>query len=320
MAPIPQNVVVHPLVLLSVVDHFTRVARDTKRRVVGVLLGEHSRGTLDVTNSYAIPFEEDPREPGIWFLDHNYHEEMFAMFRKINAKEKIVGWYSSGPKIKSNDIEINEIFKKYTPNPTLVVVDVQETDPLGLPVESYSSVEEAGEDGSIKKTFVHIPSTVGASEAEEVGVEHLLRDIKDVSIGSLSVRVNDKMESLKGLVKKIKTIKDYLDDIVEGRKTTNQEVLYSLQDILNLLPNLNIDELIKAFTVKTNDSMLVMYLCSMLRSITAIHSLINNKLQNKELEKKSRDEKREKKEKAAQAAAESKAEEKEKKSEPSANK
>jgi len=30
---------------------------------------------------------------------------------------------------------------------------------------------------------VHIPSSIGATEAEEVGVEHLLRDIKDASVG-----------------------------------------------------------------------------------------------------------------------------------------
>jgi JAB1/Mov34/MPN/PAD-1 ubiquitin protease len=34
------SVIVHPLVLLSCVDHFNRVAKDTKKRVVGVLLGE----------------------------------------------------------------------------------------------------------------------------------------------------------------------------------------------------------------------------------------------------------------------------------------
>lgn len=30
-----------------------------------------------------------------------------------------------------------------------------------------------------KRTFLHVQSTVGAFEAEEVGVEHLLRDIKN---------------------------------------------------------------------------------------------------------------------------------------------
>ena len=48
-----EKVVVHPLVLLSIVDHYNRVARDTKKRVVGVLLGSSFKGIVDVTNSYA---------------------------------------------------------------------------------------------------------------------------------------------------------------------------------------------------------------------------------------------------------------------------
>lgn len=37
----------------------------------------------------------------------------------------MLGWYSTGPKLKLNDIEINEVFKKYIPSPVLVVVDVE---------------------------------------------------------------------------------------------------------------------------------------------------------------------------------------------------
>jgi 26S proteasome regulatory subunit N8 len=39
-----ESVVVHPLVLLSVTDHYNRVAKDTRKRVVGVLLGETYKG------------------------------------------------------------------------------------------------------------------------------------------------------------------------------------------------------------------------------------------------------------------------------------
>ena len=92
--------VVHPLVLLSAVDHYNRVARDTKKRVVGMLLGSVSKGVVDVTNSFAVPFEEDERDQNIWFLDHSFHEQMMAMFKKVNASEKLVGWYSTGPKIR----------------------------------------------------------------------------------------------------------------------------------------------------------------------------------------------------------------------------
>lgn len=63
------SVVVHPLVLLSVVDHYNRVAKNTNKRVVGIILGEISKGRVDVTNSYAVPFEEDAKSPSIWFLN-----------------------------------------------------------------------------------------------------------------------------------------------------------------------------------------------------------------------------------------------------------
>ena len=130
----PELVAIHPLVLLSVVDHYNRVVGKNKnRRVVGVLLGEASKGKLDITNCYAIPFEEDIKEGGIWFLDHNYHETMYSMFKKviwlnnkkINAREKVIGWYTTGTKFKPHDVEINELFRKYTYNPVLVIIDVE---------------------------------------------------------------------------------------------------------------------------------------------------------------------------------------------------
>jgi 26S proteasome regulatory subunit N8 len=55
------EVTMHPLVLLSAADHYHRVARGTRKRVVGVLLGSVSKGVVDCTNSFAVPFEEDSK-------------------------------------------------------------------------------------------------------------------------------------------------------------------------------------------------------------------------------------------------------------------
>lgn len=68
--PTPELAVVHPLVLLSVVDHYNRVAKDTKKRVVGVLLGENSKGRIDITNSFAgMPaMLQDPLHQLTWFV------------------------------------------------------------------------------------------------------------------------------------------------------------------------------------------------------------------------------------------------------------
>ncbi|CAD6261888.1 unnamed protein product [Miscanthus lutarioriparius] len=281
-----ERVVVHPLVLLSIVDHYNRVARDTRKRVVGVLLGTSSRGSVDVTNSYAVPFEEDDKDPRIWFLDHNYHESMFSMFKRINAKEHVVGWYSTGPKLRENDLDVHALFNSYVPNPVLVIIDVQPKE-LGIPTKAYYAVEEVKENATQKsqKVFVHVPSEIAAHEVEEIGVEHLLRDVKDTTISTLATEVTSKLAALKGLDARLREIRSYLDLVIDGKLPLNHEILYHLQDVFNLLPNLNVNELIKAFAVKTNDMMLVIYLSSLIRSVIALHNLINNKMLNKEHEK-----------------------------------
>ncbi|KAF8115169.1 hypothetical protein N665_0029s0015 [Sinapis alba] len=260
-----EKVVVHPLVLLSIVDHYNRVAKDSRKRVVGVLLGSSSRGIVDVTNSYAVPFEEDDKDPSIWFLDHNYHESMFHMFKRINAKEHVVGWYSTGPKLRENDLDVHALFSGYVPNPVLVIID--------------NATQKS------QKVFVHVSTEIAAHEVEEIGVEHLLRDVKDTTISTLATEVTAKLTALKGLDARLREIRSYLDLVIEGKLPLNHEILYHLQDVFNLLPNLNVNELVKAFSVKTNDMMLVIYLSSLIRSVIALHNLINNKLLNKEHEK-----------------------------------
>lgn len=56
LAELPfKKVVVHPLVLLSVVDHFNRMGKiGNQKRVVGILLGSiKGKGLLDISNSFA---------------------------------------------------------------------------------------------------------------------------------------------------------------------------------------------------------------------------------------------------------------------------
>ncbi|KAM3122295.1 hypothetical protein ACQ2H7_004516 [Candidozyma auris] len=288
---VERKVTVSPLVLLSVADHFDRVAKDSSKRVVGVLLGHQSQDTIKVTNSYAIPFEEDEKNSSVWFLDHNYIESMGEMFKKINAKEKLVGWYHSGPKLRASDLKINDVFKRYTPNPLLVIVDVQPRS-VGIPTDAYYAVDDIKHDGSkAERTFVHIPSLIEAEEAEEIGVEHLLRDIRDQAAGNLTLRATETYRSLLGLHEKLREISNYLEKVYIGVMPINQSILGKLQNVFNLLPHILGDEstksagetqnsaepLMDAFMIKSNDQMMMVYVSTLVRSIIAFHDLIENK-------------------------------------------
>ena len=277
-------------------------------------MGEYGdNGALEVTNCFAVPFEEDKDEPEIWFFDHIYHEQMFAMMRKINSREKIIGWYSTGPRIRQNDIDINEILRRYNSNPIFVVIRVNDEDNISLPTDAYFSTEETDDNGNIRRQFTHIQSTIKATEVEEVGVEHLLRDIKDASQGQLSKQVIDKINGLKALAGKLSEMRLYLENVINEKYRYNHQIIQNFQDIFNLLPNFNLEEIIKSFSVKSNDYMYVLYVCSLIKSVISLHSLINNKIQNKEQEienqKKEEEEEKRKKEEAKEKE-ESKAEEK----------
>lgn len=251
-----------------------------------------------------MPFDEDDKDKSVWFLDHDYLENMYGMFKKVNAREKVVGWYHTGPKLHQNDVAINELVRRYSPNSVLVIIDAKPKD-LGLPTEAYRAVEEVHDDGTpTTRTFEHVPSEIGAEEAEEVGVEHLLRDIKDTTVGSLSQRITNQLLGLRGLYSQLTEIKDYLTQVGQGSLPMNHQIIYQLQDIFNLLPDIANDNFIDNLYIKTNDQSLVVYLAALVRSIIALHNLINNKITNRDAEDgkkedkdKKKDEKKEDKDK-----------------------
>ena len=292
----PENIVVHPIVLLSVVDHYYRLAKETNRRVVGALLGEYVEGKVDITNCYALPFEEDPKDKKVWYVDHVYSEQMLEMFQKINSKEKIVGWYSSGPKIRPHDIEINEVFRKYCDKPVFVIIDVQEKkEALGIPAESYIMKEEVDQDGQLIKTFFKLNTTIEASLPEEIGIEFLLKDINDQNrVGSVSKIITDKEQSLQALIKKLTDIKNYLINVINGKIPLNPQIIYNIQEIFNLLPNFDSESLIKAMSIQTNNNYLVLYLSWLVKTVVALHKLINNKIAIKEGENLAKEEEKKK--------------------------
>ncbi|CAB4252696.1 similar to Saccharomyces cerevisiae YOR261C RPN8 Essential, non-ATPase regulatory subunit of the 26S proteasome [Maudiozyma barnettii] len=300
------QVTIAPLVLLSVLDHYKRTETPEGKRVVGVILGDATTSTVKVTNSFALPFEEDDKNSDVWFLDQNYIENMNEMCKKINAKEKLIGWYHSGPKLRASDLKINELFKKYTGQnrtPLLLIVDVQQSG-VGLPTDAYISVDQVKDDGtSTERTFLHLPCSVEAEEAEEIGVEHLLRDVRDQAAGGLSIRLTNQLKSLKGLQKKLGDITVYLNKVINKELPVNHIILGKLQDVFNLLPNLgqpNEDEmdlkspalvassntLQKALTIKTNDELMIVYISNLVRAIIAFDDLIENKIQSKKLQEK----------------------------------
>jgi 26S proteasome regulatory subunit N8 len=277
-----------------------------------------------------VPFEEDEKDPSIWFLDHSYLETMFRMFRKVNgarienqfclegfftsasprraslsasarwhltatlrrlndtppthhppaARECVVGWYHTGPRLREADLDVAALVARQTEGgaPVLVVCDV-EAAARGRPAAAYVAREEVREDGTAvpRRAFANLPTEVAASEAEEIGVEHLLRDVRDATATTLAGEVSAMVAGLRGLVTRLREVRAYLAAVADGALPPNHEVLANLQDMLSLLPNLGAPELARAFAVESNDMLMAVYLASLVRAVVALHGLVANK-------------------------------------------
>jgi len=327
----PMEVIVHPIVLLSVVDHYDRIAKGTSKRVVGTLLGEVRDDKLHIMSSFAVPFEED-RDPTVWFLDHNYHEQLSYMSNKVNAKERVVGWYSSGPKIKPADLQIHEVYRSYVKEPLFVILDVS---PGSVDImEAYYSVQEKTHDERFSRTFRSVQATFGADEAEEVGTEHLLRDIRNRSTSTLAARVHQKCESQRTLIAKLEEIQSYLSSIRSGKYPYSTKIVDALQEIFHKLPESvavgpeagggatgallpssstalargpsstgslstvgaaggveKPSQFAHNLSQEANDQYLGLYMGSILRSVLTLHDLVNNKIAAKDFLKEAEEKK-----------------------------
>jgi len=240
---------------------------------------------------------------------HEFHVQENQWYHAIPsqlraAREKVIGWYHSGPKLRGSDLSINKLLRAYVPNPILVIVHINSasSDPtLGIPTDAYFAIEEIKDDGTTtSETFVHIPSIIEAEEAEEIGVEHLLRDLKESS-GDLATRITSQLESLRGLESRLREVAVYLGKVLNEELPVNHAILEVLQDVFNLLPNLSptaeaggVGDLERSFRVKTNDQLMCIYLSSMIRAVLALHDLIDSGIDGRRDEKK--EEKKEKKE------------------------
>ncbi|GAB4837238.1 hypothetical protein Ancab_002141 [Ancistrocladus abbreviatus] len=178
-----EKVIIRPHVIQGVLNQYCSRAvtcTGSSARLVGVLLGiSSSNGAIvNVTDSYAVPFQEDEHDPRLWVLDQNFHESKYSMFRRINAKEHLVGWYSTGANLQENDSEIHKLFDVSVPNPILVKINVQPKE-REEPTKAYYAVKDI--EKKSHKVFVHVPSEIGALYAEEVGKGHLQINVEDTT-------------------------------------------------------------------------------------------------------------------------------------------
>ena len=178
----------HPLVLINVSDHHTRVAaqldpgESSVERVMGCLLGFQT-GTreVEICTSFEVATTRDAATdaPG---LDASYLSDQLARYKQVFPKFELVGWYATGAGVDTErDAPIHRSLAHLNENPVFLLFDPKrETEASAekttsarssLPVTLYESRTEVNS-GFVFRETAFVVETV---EAERVSVDHVAR-------------------------------------------------------------------------------------------------------------------------------------------------
>lgn len=283
------SVVVHPLVLLSVLDHHTR-RQESSGRVIGTLLGRRDGDKVEVTNCFAVPHVERGDEEVA--IGKDFNRQMLALHLRANRNETVVGWYatafpnedgadSSNRCLANTSSLIHEFYTgecedAAMDSPVHLIVDTSlVNDSLALKGYISSAVTLNGE--PLANMFHEVRLLLKSSESERIVVDEMIRSMggneekKEESTNSLQV-------SMEKLLEMLETASDYVGKVVDGKLDADDSIGNQIADTLSSIPRIRPEVFDKMFSDSMQDLLMVSYLSNITRTQLTVAEKLNQAL------------------------------------------
>uniref|UniRef100_A0A0D9WBT1 Eukaryotic translation initiation factor 3 subunit F n=1 Tax=Leersia perrieri TaxID=77586 RepID=A0A0D9WBT1_9ORYZ len=262
---------VEAVVVFNICDSYVR-RPDQAERVIGTLLGSVlPDGTVHVRNSYVVPHGESADQVA---LDIEYHHNMYASHHKVNPKEVIVGWFSTGFGISGGSTLIHDFYSREVQNPIHLTVDTGFTRG-DASIKAYISSNLSLGDRHLAAQFQEIPLDLRMLEAGKVGYDIL----KSTIVEKLPNDLEGMESSMEKLYVLIDEIYKYVDDVVEGRVAPDNKIGRFIADTVASMPKLSPAAFDKLFSDRIQDNLALVYLSSITRTQISIAEKLNTAAQ-----------------------------------------
>jgi len=263
------SVTVNPVVLFSILDHSLRL-RENETIAVGALLGSRSdNGEIEIRNSFPIPLKNVNDEISI---DKEYFKEMLTLHKRVNSKETVIGWYSTGNEITDITNNIHNTFPSEV-EPVLLLVDTTLSDKkLGIKVfkRSYMGSENM---------FLELPCETKYFEAENSGLD-IISSARDANTDNDTIKILSDIDNLEKSILQIQSmlerVSHYVKQVVSGQKEGNNVIGRYLLDTMSFIPNINAADFEKMFNKHLQDLLVVVYIANLTRSQLASAERLQN--------------------------------------------
>ncbi|KAJ3548332.1 hypothetical protein NM688_g5309 [Phlebia brevispora] len=264
----------HPLPILNISEHLTRLKLQTKSStpfVIGALLGTQTGRDVEIVNTFELAMEDDGKTVDAGFLVTRRDQ-----YKQVFPSLEFIGWYTVAPHPAAQHIALHEQFTAYSSTPLLLILQPSTlfvTDSgQSLPFKAYEPTIEI-RDRKTRTVFIEASFTVETGEAERIAVDWTARGGSGRT--SLESHLQTQRAAVKMLHDRIILLVQYVTEVIAGTAKKDHEALRSLSALVASLPASDHPGFRKEFEMEYEDVQLTAYLSQLTKSTNILNDLVD---------------------------------------------
>lgn len=270
------TVSLHPLVLMNISEHWSRLRAQSGSRqdVYGALIGQQKSRNIEILNSFELKFEVID---GDVVINRDYYATKEEQYKQVFSDLDFLGWYNTSSSTPTErDIKVHKQICQIYESPIMLQLDPLSRNVDQMPIKLYESVIDIVQ-GEATMLFVPLTYTLATEEAERIGVDHVARMSTNES-GENSVVAEHLVaqhSAIKMLHYRIKLVLAYVKAVEEGTLKPNHEIMREAYSLSQRLPVVQGSQFRQEFYTQCNDVGLITYLASITRACNDMNQLVS---------------------------------------------
>lgn len=243
---------------------------------------------IEITNAFAVPHAERGDEVAI---GKDFNRQMLALHLRANPRETVVGWYATALPDENDPVNgeskciadtsslIHEFYAgECDDDPIHLVVDTSlKNDAMAL--RAYKSIPVCVKGETLANMFHEIRLTLKSSESERICIDRLIASSSPAEGASPDQDESAALQlSMEKLLAMLETCSEYVDKVVDGSISPDDEAGREISDTLNSVPRIRPEVFDKMFDDSLQDLLMVTYLSNITKTQLVIAEKLNESL------------------------------------------
>ncbi|KII93712.1 hypothetical protein PLICRDRAFT_402403 [Plicaturopsis crispa FD-325 SS-3] len=267
----------HPLPILNISEHLTRVKLQTNSNlpfVLGALLGTQNGREVEIVNTFELALEGQSE-----LVDHGFLVSRRDQYKQVFPSLEFIGWYSVATEPTARHVALHEQFTGYSSTPLLLLLQpkskagsTSDINAQSLPFKAYEPTFEI-RDRKSRSVFIEAPFNVETGEAERIAVDWTARGGGGGT--SLESHLQTQRAAVKMLHERIQVLVKYVADVIAGQAQKDHGTLRSLSALIASLPATENKGFREEFDQEYEDVQLTAYLSTLTKSAHILNDLVD---------------------------------------------